>query len=147
MCGWFSCVPYWGLGPQPRHVPWLGIEPATLWFTACAQSTELHQPVLYPSFLTGYVSFYLHLKMCLLILERRKGRERDRERNINVRNISWLPLAHTLTGNQTYILGMCPNQESNLLPFGLWGLCSNQATPDRADCFLLVWFPCPFLCF
>ena len=23
----------WGPGPQPRHVPWLGIEPATLWFT------------------------------------------------------------------------------------------------------------------
>ena len=24
--------PYWGPGPQPRHVPWLGIEPTTLWF-------------------------------------------------------------------------------------------------------------------
>ena len=32
MCGCLSCAP-WGLGPQPRHVPWLGIEPATLWFT------------------------------------------------------------------------------------------------------------------
>ena len=27
------CAPYWGPGPQPRHVPWLGIEPATLWFS------------------------------------------------------------------------------------------------------------------
>ena len=27
------------------HVPWLGIQPATLWFTACAQSTKPHQPV------------------------------------------------------------------------------------------------------
>ena len=27
--------PYWGPGPQPRHVPWLGIKPATLWFTVC----------------------------------------------------------------------------------------------------------------
>ena len=35
-----------GPGLQPRHVPWLGIEPATLWFTARAQSTELHQPGL-----------------------------------------------------------------------------------------------------
>ena len=26
-------APYWGPGPQPKHVPWLGIEPATLWFT------------------------------------------------------------------------------------------------------------------
>ena len=33
MCGYFSHAPYWGPGPQPRHVPWLGIEPATLWFT------------------------------------------------------------------------------------------------------------------
>ena len=25
-----SSTPYWGPGPQPRHVPWLGIELATL---------------------------------------------------------------------------------------------------------------------
>ena len=30
MCGCPSCGPHWGPGPQPRHVPWLGIEPATL---------------------------------------------------------------------------------------------------------------------
>ena len=33
MCGCLSCAPYRGPGPQPRHVPWLGIEPVTLWFT------------------------------------------------------------------------------------------------------------------
>ena len=27
-----SHAPNWGPGPQPRHVPWLGIEPATFWF-------------------------------------------------------------------------------------------------------------------
>ena len=32
MCGWLSCAPNWGPGPQPRHVPWLGVEPVTLWF-------------------------------------------------------------------------------------------------------------------
>ena len=32
MGGCLSRVPTWGPGPQPRHVPWLGIEPATLWF-------------------------------------------------------------------------------------------------------------------
>ena len=31
-CGCLSHAPYWGPGPQPRHVPWLGIEQATLWF-------------------------------------------------------------------------------------------------------------------
>ena len=32
MCGCLSGHPYWGPGLQPRHVFWLGIEPATLWF-------------------------------------------------------------------------------------------------------------------
>ena len=27
-----TCPPYWGPGPQPRHVPWLGIKSETLWF-------------------------------------------------------------------------------------------------------------------
>ena len=34
MCGCLSCTPYWGPDPQPRHVPWLGTEPVTLWFTS-----------------------------------------------------------------------------------------------------------------
>ena len=45
----YQCVVaswYWGPGPQPRHVPWLGIEPATLWSSARAQPTELQQPGL-----------------------------------------------------------------------------------------------------
>ena len=33
MCDCLSCAPYWGPGPQPRHVPWLGIEPVTLGFS------------------------------------------------------------------------------------------------------------------
>ena len=27
-----QCTPHWGPGPQPRHVPWLGIKPVTFWF-------------------------------------------------------------------------------------------------------------------
>ena len=46
MCGCLSSGPHWGPGPQPRHVPWPGMEPMTLRFTACTQSTELHQPGL-----------------------------------------------------------------------------------------------------
>ena len=34
MCGCLSCAPYWEPGPQPRHLLWLGIEPATLWFAS-----------------------------------------------------------------------------------------------------------------
>ena len=33
MCGCLSCTPNWGPGPQSRHMPWLGIKLATLWFT------------------------------------------------------------------------------------------------------------------
>ena len=33
MCDCLSHSPHRGPGPQPRHVPWLGMEPATLWFT------------------------------------------------------------------------------------------------------------------
>ena len=33
MCGCLSQAPYWGPGPQPRHVLWLGIELVTLCFT------------------------------------------------------------------------------------------------------------------
>ena len=32
MCDCHSHAPYWGPGPQPRHVPWLGIKPVTFWF-------------------------------------------------------------------------------------------------------------------
>ena len=32
MCGCLSHTFHWGPGPQPRHVPWLGIKPATLQF-------------------------------------------------------------------------------------------------------------------
>ena len=32
MSGCLSCAPYWGPGPQPRHVPWLGIKLVTLRF-------------------------------------------------------------------------------------------------------------------
>ena len=33
MWGCLSYAPYWGPGPRPRHVLWLGVELATLWFT------------------------------------------------------------------------------------------------------------------
>ena len=36
---------------QPRHVPWLGIEPMIFWFSATTQSTEPHQPGLIRCFM------------------------------------------------------------------------------------------------
>ena len=42
MCGCLLCAP----GLQPRHVPWVGIEPVTLGSQAGTQPTEPHQPGL-----------------------------------------------------------------------------------------------------
>ena len=47
MCGCLSRGPHWGPGLQPKHLPWLEFELATLWFAAHAQSTKLHQPGLH----------------------------------------------------------------------------------------------------
>ena len=41
MCGCLLCTLYWGPGRQPRHVPWLGIEPATC-------GPWVHRPALNP---------------------------------------------------------------------------------------------------
>ena len=44
MYGCFSCVPNWGPGSQPRHVPWLEIKPTTLWFEGQHSVHRAHQP-------------------------------------------------------------------------------------------------------
>ena len=46
MCGCLSHVPNGEPGPQPRHVPWLGINQWPFSSQAGAQSTEPHQPGL-----------------------------------------------------------------------------------------------------
>ena len=79
MCGCLLRTPYWGPGLQLRHVPWLGIEPVTLWFAACAQSTELHQPVLF---------IYFKDFIYLLFREKRTEEEREGEKHQCMRNTS-----------------------------------------------------------
>ena len=59
-------------------------------------------------------------KRFYLFTFRERGREGEREGNIDVRNINWLPLAHTVTRDQTHSPGMCPDGESNQAPFSLW---------------------------
>ena len=49
--------------------------------------------------------------------KREKGRER---KNINMRNIYWLPLKCTLTKDPTHNLGTCPDLELNPQPCGIW---------------------------
>ena len=52
---------------------------------------------------------------------RESGRERER-------NIDWLPPVHALTRDWTQNLGMCPDWELNLQPFGVW----DEALTNRA---------------
>ena len=60
--------------------------------------------------------FFFFLRFYLFIyLERGEGREKVRERNINV----WLPLTWPPTGDLACNPGMCPDWESNQWPFGL----------------------------
>ena len=47
VCGCLSQALNWRPDLQPRHVPWLGIEPVTLWSTGWHLIHEPHQPLGY----------------------------------------------------------------------------------------------------
>ena len=55
----------------------------------------------------------------MLIDLREEGRWREKERNINARNMYRLPHVGATTRDQTHNLGVCPYWESNQQPFGL----------------------------
>ena len=59
VCGCLSCTPSWGPGPQPRHVPWLGTEPTTLWFTG-PHSIHWVTPARLPTYLPTHLPTHTH---------------------------------------------------------------------------------------
>ena len=70
MCACPLHTPYWGRCLQPRHVLWLGIEPATLWFSGrhsihWATPAGAH-PVKFWSIEVLFSSF-LHLTISLMM--------------------------------------------------------------------------------
>ena len=67
-------------------------------------------------------------------MDRQEGREKERERNINV----WLPLAHPSLGNLAHNPGMCPDWERNPRPFAL------QARAQSIELHQLGLFSCLF---
>ena len=82
MCGCLSLTPYWGPGPQPRHVPWQVIKPVTLRF---AGRRSIHwatparsQSLFFLFFKTRVLHFIkvMFLNFYLFILE--KGMERGK---------------------------------------------------------------------
>ena len=65
--------------------------------------------------------------------------ERGWEGEKRERNISWWPLAHAPTRDQTHNSGMCPDQESNRWPFTL----QDDASQDWITSFLkahVLWY-------
>ena len=75
----------------------------------------------------------------IFFLKREKGREKERERNIDVREKQWL-VASPVCPNQGRIHnpGMCPNQGSSGGPFWFVGWRPiNNATPARAPRYVL----------
>ena len=63
MCGCLSHDPYWGPGVQPRHVPWLGIEPVTLGFAGWHSiHWATQQPEHFPYIFLLIYEYSLHVK-------------------------------------------------------------------------------------
>ena len=72
-------------------------------------------------YIKGYILILTQGYFLLFTLERVEGGiEREREKH---------QLVESQTGDQTRNLGMCPDQESNLQPFGAWeDIPTNWAT-------------------
>ena len=59
--------------------------------------------------------------MFIEVRESGRERERQRQRNTDVREEhQWLSPIHAPTRDRIHKLGMCPEQESNSQPFGVW---------------------------
>ena len=71
MCGCLSYAPYWGPGPQPRHVLWRGNQPETLWFTGWLLIHWTTPARAY--FFLSFLFFFLKILFIDIFLERRKG--------------------------------------------------------------------------
>lgn len=89
-----------------------------------------------------YVCLFLILTQGYVFVAffRERGRERERD-------IDWLSPMHTPTGDRTHNLGMCPEGESNLPPFGVWDdVPTNWATwPGLCMRFVKYIFPYPHI--
>ena len=85
-----------------------------------------HCPIQRTQFIHGDSKNFLK-RFYFVFLERQQGREKENERNINVRNTDQLPLVCVLTRDWTRNPGMCPDQELSLPSFVL----RNNAQPTE----------------
>ena len=97
-------------------------------FSLCCSSLPMNDENNYFLFLKDFISvFYFFKDFIYLFLERGKGREKERERNINV----WLPLTRPLLG--TWPATLTGNWTAKLLFHGPAKWSIYWATPDRAE--------------
>ena len=79
-------------------------------FSFSYSSFFVFSPFFPQPYLSHFPLFSLFKKIFIYFLERRGGREKERERNTDVReNLNQLPLVRSPTGDQTRNLGMCPD--------------------------------------
>ena len=114
-------APSWGPGPQPRHVPWLGMELVTFQFTG---RHSIHWTTPARTNLINLLKVFFLSFFIFLILTRghaywfwREGREGERERNIDGEaSMDWWPCTCTLTGTgpaTLWFMGWPSNQLSH----------------------------------
>ena len=128
MYGCLSCTSLLGPGLQPKNVPWLGIKPATPYFTG---QHSIHQAT------TARALFFSFKDFIYLFLEREEGREKEREKHQCV-FASHAPPPHT--GDLACNPGMCPDQKSNQWPFGLQA--GTQSTEPHQPGLYLSYYVC-----
>ena len=128
------------LAPSHPQPPTLSSCPWVIYISSLASTF----PIL---FLTTpwLLSLFFLLRFYLFyFLERGDGREKERQRNINV----WLPLTWPPTGDLACNPGMCPDWESNWWPFGsqleLNPLSYTSQGPLTTFYHLCYLFPVPF---
>ena len=129
---------------QPRHVAWLGIEPATRSFTGwhsihwaipARANTATSDPGYFPPCdlskfpyvctTDQYLACFFKKYFIYLLLERGEVRETEKQHSVASRTSPSGVLAHNW--------GKCPDQELNWWSLGLnWGRPTHWATPVRA---------------
>ena len=136
MSGCLLCAPSWGPGLQPRHVPWLGIEPTTLWFTAqhsihwaTPARTELHSFLWLNKISYIFIDrIFVYLFICgwtLGLFIHILAFMNNTAVNIGVQASAWVPAFNSDTSFCHSIIGDISLSQYRYLPhFFLQVLCS-----------------------
>ena len=126
MCGHLSCILFRGPGPKPRHVPWLGIEPVTLWFAGqhsihWATPGRAHLSSFYAS--SQFTKLFSHWLAHLVLMRDKLDHHNQWMLSINSETKKKLNLL--AFGFPPHLLSGHPNHS---IHFRLFQLCSEKTT-------------------